>query len=345
MISSDTQATQKLPDEIYHIEKKLEEARLAAFNATKGLFKRAFFKSWIVLSVVITLMVILPFEADGFDIGNVIGPVAISLFLSLAGAGIYVLIRKISYNYKFESLSKKSLVPKIIAFVNPDLTFSNKGILKKEFDKAELFRGLPISEDTIEGTIEGTKIIFSECTVKGSFSVNFKGPFIQIDMKHLNVSTPLKIFPSIIIENHRALTKHQKKTHGRRPGKSIEFDEKDRVLTNLNSKYPKYEFYCKSEQEAKNLLTPQLLKVVEFFYTKYGDKNIFISFHQDKCYLAYSKKGESYIDIPQEEDNDMFDTSTFLKENLVDSHFADQVHRDAQFVNTLIKEISLINAV
>ena len=164
MNESVTQETQKLPAEIYGLEKQLEETRLAAVNKTKGLFKRAFLRSWIVLSIVLITFGTLVSEEDGFGIINVIGPVMISLVLSLIGAGVYLLVHIGSSNFNFAALSKKSLIPKIITFVNPDLTFSDKGITKKEFDKADLFEGhFLISEDTIEATINGAKIVFSEC--------------------------------------------------------------------------------------------------------------------------------------------------------------------------------------
>lgn len=328
--------TQKLPDEIYELEKKLEKARLAAFSQTKGLFKRAFFRSWVLLSAILTVLGFLLPEKGGFSIVNVIGPVMISLLLSLAGAGIYALVRKGSYNYKFAALSKKSLIPKIITFVNPNLVFSDKGITKKEFDEALLFEGhFLISEDTIEGTIEGAKVVFSECMYKTDGRVYFNGPFIQIEMEHINASTPLRIFPSIIAEDFREEIKNFTGNKKWRPARRIKNDEEDRVETAPTAKDLNYEVYCKSEQDAKDLLTPQLLKFVAFFYTKYGNRNIFISFNQNKCSLAFA----------QNEKKNLFDTDTFLKKNLVDSQFADQIHRDAQLVNQLMKEITLINAV
>ena len=334
MNTSHTQATQKLPSEIYGIEKELEASRLVAINKSKGRFKRAFFRSWIVLATVFVVLGVLLSEQGGFRMVNMIGPVVFTLFLSLVVAGIYAFVRKGSSNYKFAALSKELLIPKIITFVNPDLAFSAKGISKKEFDAADLFDGpYLISEDTIEGTIEGAKVISSECMSKSETRVYFNGPFIQIEMKHIHVSTPLKFFPSIIAENFREEIKNFKGSKRWRPLRRIRNDEEDRVVADPAEKAPNYEIYCKSEQEARVLLTPHLLKFVAFFYAKYGKENVFISLNQNKCYLA----------LAQDEKKNLFDTDTYLKKNLVESHFADQVHQDAQLVNQLMKEITLIN--
>ncbi|MDH5476572.1 MAG: DUF3137 domain-containing protein, partial [Cyclobacteriaceae bacterium] len=164
---------------------------------------------------------------------------------------------------------------------------------------------------------------------------SFNGPLIHIEMKHINMSTSLKIFPSTILIPFRERRKNYKGHHKNSPRIDIKYNDEDRVLTDFTAKHPNYEFYCKSEDEAKSFLTPQLLKFVAFFYAKYGDKNIFISFNQNKCYLA----------LAEVDKKNLFDTDTYLKNNIVEGQFANQIHRDAQLVNQLMKEITLINAV
>lgn len=335
-MSNTNDQTESLPAEIYEFEKKLESARLAAVGKTKGLFKRAFLRSWLVLSVGLIGLGLLISENEGFEIVQVIGPVMISLFLGLIGGGIYTLVRKGSSNMKLPQITKNSLIPKIVAFVNPDLTFSEKGITRKEFNEADLFEGpFFYGEDSIEGTQEGAKVHFSECMSKSKLMVYFNGPFVQIDMKEINVSTPLKFFPSFIAEDMREKIRNYKGVKKWRPMPTIKNAEEDRVLLKDKGQDPRYEIYCKSKSEAEALLKPSLLKFIGDIYDKYDEKSIFISLNKNKCYLA----------LGYDQHRNMFDTSTWLQNDLVKTKFADQMHSDAILANQLMTDIGKINKI
>lgn len=378
----------KLGGEFDQIVRNLEFEREKYYKKTKGLFKRAFFRTWFILaSIAITLSLVLSEGNNGDDIARIIGPLIMTAFLSLIGAGIYTLVKKGTNKYKFSRVFKRELVSKIVTYVNPELTFYDEGIKPEDFNEADLFRGgrqaVVVSEDKIEGIIEGKKVIISECEKRGrstsriestNIKINgkvvargnvsthqnsddivtyFKGLFIQIELEGVNTTTPLKFIPKTKIKKE-VVTGIDFQGYD---DKLIRINKEDKIeLANIDEN-SRFEVYGENSEEAERIVTPNLLKVVDYIFNKYDkegekvfenmaviknipilkdskySKGVFLSIVENKLYLA--------IEWPE----DMFEPDTFLKQNLVESGISQKIYEDVLFIDQLIKEVNLMNKV
>lgn len=357
---------------------KLEAERVIYYNKTKGLFKRAFLRSWLLISFVALALVITLTDSRLLGAPDFIGPTVMAAFLSLIGAGIYTLVKKGSNSTEFTRKLKDELVAKIVEVVNPNLAFYGGGIKEEEFDNADIFPDgknstTLISDDKIAGTIDGREVIISECIKRGRVNPTtrtnlkvkgvtvsrghvdfgdgpeyieyFRGLFIQMELKNMDVSAPLKVIP------------------GKRVRKKVEtgFEVEGRVkfikpldpedkLDNIPEDKP-YEIYCSEKSEATQLVTENFIKVLDFVYSKYyqkrdsNDSNSIIGkmlFRERAVYITL--RGNMLL-MAIDWNKDMFETDAFLKKNLVESGIAQEIYEDLMLINQVIKEVNLFNKV
>lgn len=356
----------KLSAEFDAIVKKLEEERKKAITKTKGLFKKSFLKTWLTISGVFVIMQITLGGKDAELLPMLIGIGVMSAALSAIGAGIYTLIKKGTSLVKFTTQLKKELVSKIVKYVNQDLTFFEEGIPPEDFKKMGLFRGSVVnSEDTIKGVIDGQKIVISECkssssstgSSNGASTVYFKGLFVQVQLKNTILSTPLHIVPTHKVERNFRRINTLINLSNQKYGSSLQILLEDRVALDSSLENNEYQVFSKNKSEAKQLITPNFIKIVDFIFNKYikantemdefaamlrktslfgkliGEKGIYLSIVEDKLYLAL------------EWNQDLFDPDVFMKNNLEESGIAHQTHSDLIFINQMVKEVNLLNKI
>lgn len=325
----------KLAGQFDDIVKSLEKERQVLYTRTKGLFKRAFFRTWFFLTCGLMLLITILSPSENLEVAIVIGPIVMSAFVALIGGGIYTLVKKNTNSYDFSRKLKKQLVSKIVTFVNPELRFSGIAIDKEDFNQANLFPGSVFtSEDTIQGTIEGEEVSISECeqrnTAVNSRSENrityFDGLFIILQLKNINLSAPLKIIPTYNVEKNTIKLGESSLKIGN--PNMILIKDKDEITPNVSDKF---KVFCENKPEAKAIMNDKFLKVADFILGKYEYKDVFISINKNKLYLALSWN------------QDMFETDAFLKKSLLESKIAEKVHQDILFINQAIKEVNLIN--
>jgi hypothetical protein len=357
---------------------KLEAERVIYYNKTNGLFRRAFLRTWIILAIIFVTLGITLSETNEFDIVQVIGPSVMAALLSLIGGGIYTLVKKGTNLTKFTSKLKQELVTEIVKTVNPSLTFYDEGIDEEEFNKADIFpdgKSTSLrSEDKIEGTIEDTKVVISECikTGRGSSSTRtnikvkgitishgssehhkthhveyFRGLFIQLDMKNMRISAPLKVIPA---KRVRKEVKTGIDVVGRSQFiKPLDPDERIESFDAFDDK--PYEIYCSAKDEAAQVVNETFIKVLDFVYNKYykkrdsndsnsiigkmlfRERGLYITLRDDKLYIALDWL------------KDMFEPDMLLKKNLEESGIAQEIYEDLMFIDQVIKEVNLFNKV
>lgn len=325
----------KLAGQFDDIVKSLEKERQVLYTRTKGLFKRAFFRTWFFLTCGLMLLIAILSPSENLEVAIVIGPIVMSAFVALIGGGIYTLVKKNTNSYDFSRKLKKQLVSKIVTFVNPELSFSGIAIDKEDFNQANLFPGSVFtSEDTIQGTIEGEEVSISECEQRNT-AVNsrsekrityFDGLFIILQLKNINLSAPLKIIPTYNVEKNTIKLGESSLKIGN--PNMILIKDKDEITLDVSDKF---KAFCENKAEAKAIMNDKFLKVADFILGKYEYKDVFISINKNKLYLALSWN------------QDMFETDAFLKKSLLESKIAEKVHQDILFINQAIKEVNLIN--
>lgn len=359
--------------------KKLEAERLIYYNKTKGLFKRAFLRAWLVISFVFIALALTLSESKEIDPIMFIGPLVGSALLSSIGAGIYTLVKKGTNLSKFTRQLKQELVAEVVKAVNPNLTFYDEGIEEEEFNRADIFPDARntslLSEDKITGTIEGTKVVISECIKRGIGSHSsrtdvkvkgvtvsrgsreysqghntieyFRGLFIQLDLNNISISAPLKIVPANRV---RKEVKTGFNVKGR--GQFIKPVNADDRLDNLQDLENKpYEIYCSAKDDAEQIVNEAFIKVLDFIYSKYygkresNDGNSAIGNLLFKERAVYMTIRENMLYLALDWNKDMFEPDMLLKKNLVESGIAQEIYEDLLFINQVIKEVNLFNKV
>ncbi len=376
---TDQKLDNKFDKEILRVEKEREKF----YNKTKGLFKRAYFRTVFVLAFSFILLggYVNNWE---YDVPSIIGPIMFSLVSGLIFGGIYSLIRKGTNNHKFSQILKQDLISKIVTHVNPQLTYDIEGISKEEFDKADLFLGgkqsTLSSEDKMSGTIDGKYVCISECTKRGPAAsihkstlikykgktissdrepINsnhgeyvdyFRGLFIEIELDGFHVTAPLKFVPS---------DKVKKEVHT-----GIDFTGSIQKMININNEDlidlegdRDYQIYCSDKTQAESVIDNKLLKVADYIFSKYNKEGAKLfegipllgmlpgigNLKTSKGVFLSIMEGRLYLAL--EWPVDLFETDVFLKNNLVESGIAQKVYEDLLFINQLVKEVNLMNKV
>ena len=360
-----------------HIINRLEEVRARYYAKTKGLFKRAFFRTWLALAIVLISMAVLLSQPDGLTAVQFIGPGLIAAFLSLIGAGLYSLIKKGGNLHKFTRKFKEDLVTEMVQAVNPDLGFYDEGISTEEFDRADLFPDNRkttsfSSEDKISGTIKGTRVVIAECHKRGrvtkghsgvvlkvkgvpipvshsysdqgpSYIDYFKGLFVQMELRQMVLPTPLKVLPAKAVK--------KEVTTGFDTTRKINFIKpvvaEDRIVVAGDKPY---ELYCQDKDVAARVVNEKFIKILDYIYGKYYQTRPSVD---SGSFLGnYVKKREVFISIVDDKlylalswNKDMFDPDKLMKQDLRQSGVAREIYTDLLFIDQIIKEVSLFNQV
>ncbi len=337
---------------------KLEVDRLAAKKKTKGLFRRSFLKTWGVIGGIFLILSLTLSEVE-ITAESFFVPLIPSAVIAALSAGIYTLFKKGSSRIDFVKKLKNELVSEIVKHINPDLTFSDEGITKEEFMRADLFRGRDVkSEDTIKGRIDGQNVIISECTnssysssgrnsnSSGSTTTYFNGIFVILDLVHINVSSPIKIVPSRVSGGEFNET-----TGIRTRYKKMNIEDVDKIILDPSLKKSNYEIYCSDKQDADSFINETSLKVLDYIFDKYEKEKETLL--KDIPFLKEFKiKSGVYISIVENKlhlaidwNQDMFEPDMFLNKNLVESGIAQTIYKDLLFINQVVKEVNLLNKV
>jgi Protein of unknown function (DUF3137) len=358
----------------------LEFERLKYYNKTKGLFKRSFFRTWFVMATIFIGILLSVTDAGDVNLVLFVGPLIITAFLSLVGAGIYSLVKKGSASDAFTRKLKQEIVAEIVKAVDPGMKYNDAGITEAEFDKADIFptgKNTSLSsEDKIEGIVDGSSVIISECKktgigsatrefteikVKGVTISNqrgnyegghdtveyFRGLFVQMELKNISLGAPLKIIP-----NNRLGKEVQTGIQvmgGRHLIKTPNPDERlDGILALVDKPYT---IFCSAKDEATALITSNFLRVLDFIYGKYhkkresNDINSVIGKFLFKDRAVYITIHDQMLYLALDWNKDMFETDTFLKKSLIESGIAQEIYDDLQFIVQILKEINLFNKV
>jgi len=157
--------------------------------------------------------------------------------------------------------------------------------------------------------------------------VLFYGLFLQLELSNITISSPLKIIPA-------RRTHIEDKFGIKITSQSYITDLKvlnsdDRI--DLPSSSDAYNVYCTNKEEAKAILTPKFIKVIDFIYSKFEKIEVIMSINKGMFYMAISWN------------KDIFETDLFLKNNIIESGLANKFHQDIIFINQVITEVGLIN--
>jgi archaellum component FlaG (FlaF/FlaG flagellin family) len=358
----------------------LEFERLKYYNKSKGLFKRSYFRAWFVMATIFIGILLSVTDVGDINFVLFIGPLIITAFLALIGAGIYTLVKKGSSADAFTRRLKQELVTEIVRVVDPGMKYFEGGIEEAEFNKAGIFptgkNTSLTSEDRIEGIIDGNKVTISECRKTGIGSAPreaaeikvkgmaissqrgnyeggidtveyFRGLFVQMELKSIVLGTPLKIIP-----NNRLGKEMQSGIQvmgGRHLIKTPNMEEKlDGILALANKPYT---IFCSAKDEANTIVTGNFIKVLDFIYEKYhqkrksNDVDSVIGQLLFKDRAVYITIHENMLYLALDWNKDMFETDTFMKKSLIESGIAQEIYDDLQFVTQVIKEVNLFNKV
>ncbi|HNP17662.1 MAG TPA: hypothetical protein PKL31_04435 [Fulvivirga sp.] len=373
----------KLSKEFDSTISNLEAERSTYYKKTKGLFKRVFFRIVFTISFTSILYGVFINHAEDLVV-LIVGTVLLSSIVALIFGGIYTLIRKGTNNYKFSRILKEKLVSKLVAHVNPNLSYLDEGIKKEAFDKADLFPNFKNtslkSEDTITGTIDGKKVSISECmkngpaastrakteikikgkvissdrgsldTNIGEFVTYFDGLFFELEIDGYNFSAPLKFIANRKlpkqVETGISITGHVQSF--------IKVDKNDKI--DLPGEHD-YQIFCSDKSQAESKIDDKLLKVADYLFDKYNREGSELladipvvgklPFFKDvkTSKSVFLSFVEGKMYLALEWPRDIFETDVFLKKNLIESGLARHMYEDMLFINQLVSEMNLINKV
>lgn len=339
-----------LPPEFDGIIKSLDKDMVAAAKKTKGLFKKSFFIIWPSV-IAITAILVFIFSGDTaiiFGVGGFLGA-----FISAIAAYIYSLLAKAKAAEIFMPKLKKELVGNILKFINSNLSFSNEGISKDVYDKADLISGMRFeSEDSIEGKVNGLNVKVSECKLTLTETVSFTGIFVQLELSSINLNSPLKIIPKFAIEsNFEKVQNLNPLAKTRYAYKRINIEKEDQIAIGPTFQKSDYEFFCKDKQVASSFINQGRLKVLDYIFDKYKDERASalnaLPFLKDRDATSgvYLSIVDNILYMALDWNEDFFEADVLLKESIEETGLAQKIHRDLHFINQIINEVSLLNKV
>ena len=339
-----------LPPEFDGIVKSLDKEMVAAAKKTKGLFKKSFFIIW-PSAIAITAILVFIFSGDTaiiFGVGGFLGA-----FISAIAAFIYKLLAKAKAAEVFMPKLKKELVSKLLKFINSNLSFSNEGISKDVYDKADLIGGRRFeSEDSIEGKVNNLNVKVSECKLILTETVSFTGIFIQLELSSINLNTPLKIIPSFAIEsNFDEILNLNPLAKTRYAYKRINIEKEEQIAIDPTLQKSDYEFFCKDKQVASSFINQGRLKILDYIFDKYKDERTSVlnslPFLKDRDATSgvYLSIVGNTLFLQLDWNENLFEADVLLKEGIEETGLAQKVHRDLLFINQIINEVSLLDKV
>ncbi|MBP9924517.1 MAG: DUF3137 domain-containing protein [Cyclobacteriaceae bacterium] len=206
-------------------------------------------------------------------------------------APIYILIRR---NLAFKDIKKaykQTIIPKIISFVSPDLTYDPlKGITEKEFRASDLCESYSIfnAEDLVQGTLDNTEIKMSDIKAERSGNKNthtvFYGLYAVVKLNQKFTSRVI-IKPTNIMSV--ALGALGNKFLGELLTKKIHSKLSSDDNKSGNPEFDKdFDVYCESPEVTKSLLTPTFTQLILTF-RKEINTPISLSFFDNEVHLAF----------------------------------------------------------
>ncbi len=206
-------------------------------------------------------------------------------------APIYILVRR---NLSFKDIKKKykqTVIPKIISFISPDLTYDPlKGITEKEFRASNLCGSYSRfnAEDLVQGTLDNTEIKMSDIKADRSEDKDthtiFYGLYAVVKLNQKFTSRVI-IKPTHIMSV--ALQALGNKFLGGLLTKKIQSQLSTNENNTGNPDFDKdFDVYCESPEVAKTLLTPIFTQLILTF-RKEMNAPISLSFFDNEVHMAF----------------------------------------------------------
>ena len=257
--------------------------------------RKQIMRSTIMAVCPIFILCLIPFcIAEWFQLIDTTGSLKI-IFLLVIGAIILGVSKFRSYSRGYNIEFKQQVVSKIIAFLEPGLTYDPFGLIDQTTFKASGLVNCDIDrysgEDRVDGIIDKTQITFSEvhaeyitATTNGGktstqWHTIFKGLFIIADFNQEFYGQTL-VFPDTAEKLFGGL------------GKMLQSWNSGQVdLIKLEDPEFEREFvvYGSGQIEARYILSTSLMQRILDFKKKTGTK-IYLSFVGSKVYVAIPKK-------------------------------------------------------
>ncbi|MBX2943139.1 MAG: DUF3137 domain-containing protein [Cyclobacteriaceae bacterium] len=206
-------------------------------------------------------------------------------------APLYILIRR---NLSFKEIKKdykQTIIPKIISFISPDLTYDPlKGISEKDFRASDLFESYSSfnAEDLVQGTLDNTVIKMSDIKAdrrsdKNTYTI-FMGLYAIVKLNKKFTSRVI-IKPTNIMSV--ALEALGNKFLGSLLTEKIHSKLNTNDIKTGNPTFDKdYEIYCKSPEVASALITPTFIQLIMAF-RKEMNTPISLSFFDNEVHMAF----------------------------------------------------------
>jgi len=285
-------------DQYYEKELKptlalLEAKRLGIAN--RFSYKR--YKRNLLLLLVVDVAV-------GLSVSNNLIPQAFigiipGSFVYAMFAPLYIFIRR---NLSFDPINeeyKKSIIPKIISFLDPQLSFKPKdGISLREFNQSNLFE-TPTSfqaEDLVEGQVDGLSIRLSDVQAsRRSNNRNDAGKHSSYTLLHglyaivkLDRAVPSRVMIKQTNVVSNALGQFARQVLGNAIVDAVRNHLHLRLVKTGNEAFDKdFEVTCAEEEVAKQLLSPMLLQLILALKSEVG-LQILLSMFDDQLHIAYN---------------------------------------------------------
>jgi hypothetical protein len=319
----------KNPDELkkYYDEQLLPELSVLEGERKKTLVKMLLLSGGLFFLFIVISIVALLLDNSGSLCGVVLCcPLPIFLMVWTFGCNF---IKK-GYVKSF----KGNIIAKIVKFIDPALEYAHdKGISREMFSRSRIFLqtvDLFSSEDYVSGTIDKTKIEFSEVHAQDRQETHdsdghhqtryvtiFRGVFFAADFNKrfsgrtlVLPDTAQKLFGNLI---GSAL---QSKNFMRPPLVKLEDPEFEKLFV----------VYGDDQVEARYILSTSLMSRITEFKKKSG-RDIFLSFVDDKVIVALPYK------------KDLFEPHLFR--SIMDYPAVEEYFRDLQFVLSLVGDLNL----
>jgi uncharacterized membrane protein len=358
--------------------KRLEADRLEFLAKNQGLFKRSFRKFWLILALIFIALGYSLSPDKTIDAFLFIGPIIASSALAAIVAGIYTLFKKGKMLAEFSKKLKKDFVSQLVYYVNPKLRFKEEGITEEEFDSADLFPSTVTSftsEDKILGTVEDCKLTVSECVKRGKAILReetklkikghtvsrdiehgytstyvdyFRGLFIQLELKNINLSSTLKIVPDNLLKKE---VQTGIEFTGFRPELLKAIPEENRLNHRTELEGKNYAMFCSAKEEAEKVANSEFISLVDYIFDQFHikrDSNASDSFFGKSLFLERKvflciKGNILYLSIAW--NRDLFEPDAFLKKSLTESNLAQEFYQDLKLIDDLTKEIARFSAI
>ncbi len=322
------------------IIEELEQTRIQLAGKTKGLFKRAYLKTFVLLFLVFLLFAALLGKESNDITPMIFGSIMMGAVLGAIGAGIYTLIKKGSNREKFANELKEKLVSAIVQDVDSNLQFTKDGITKESFNEVPMFRGdVFVSEDSIKGKVDDLTVTLSECTQRNNQTsskhpgvVYFYGLFAVIEFPNPIYAGIFRAVPKIeVFPGQNKVGDFLERGMQKNPfvWKRTEKEVKQEQFADKP-----YSIFSPDPEATEAFINDKLIKLLDFIYSKYDQNKPYLWLKDNKVYFAI----EWY--------EGLFEPDYFLNKSLKENDgLAEKIHRDILNIYQVIQELKLFKEV